>query len=567
MPLDRVPFDLAISDPKLLKHHFETLSGPQQVVLKAFNGLELSDELNPKTGKSELDYWSMLQGGAEFDHLGFVTKINPVPYFPKKYDTLVAILGRRSGKTDRITATQIAYEALLGGHMKHVQPGQDVQILFIAQDIDMASSHLNFIYNAIMSSPLLAKEIQDKNQDAILLRNGLKIVPAPPTIKSSRGMAVPGWCGDEVGFWYKDNKAANPDYEVERAVEYAMAQFPDSFKFITSTPYTKEGMLWEYHLAGTEGNKLRCEACTASGIRYCAHNADDREEHEGVLVVHAPTAAMENPKITRKKLIKLQKQDPEAFVRESLAQFVDSISGFLSPEVLQSCISKKITERPRYPRPGHPEDPTFFYVAAMDPAFRHDKFAFTIMHHSMEEGIVQDYFFEWTPELGQPLNPKTVLTEIKAKLDEYGIGMIYSDQYQLESLQQLALELNFSIHGVDFTASSKAKIYGSFASLVNQRRIRLLDKSTIYNQLIALEKKRTPNGAVQISGRPGAYDDAAAACALCAHQSVWMLPQVRLAKPTEPTHVEEGWAHIQRRRQIMNGEDAGEFADEWDEAA
>jgi hypothetical protein len=357
MPLDRVPFDLAISDPKLLKHHFETLSGPQQVVLKAFNGLELSDELNPKTGKSELDYWSMLQGGAEFDHLGFVTKINPVPYFPKKYDTLVAILGRRSGKTDRITATQIAYEALLGGHMKHVQPGQDVQILFIAQDIDMASSHLNFIYNAIMSSPLLAKEIQDKNQDAILLRNGLKIVPAPPTIKSSRGMAVPGWCGDEVGFWYKDNKAANPDYEVERAVEYAMAQFPDSFKFITSTPYTKEGMLWEYHLAGTEGNKLRCEACTASGIRYCAHNADDREEHEGVLVVHAPTAAMENPKITRKKLIKLQKQDPEAFVRESLAQFVDSISGFLSPEVLQSCISKKITERPRYPRPGSPGRP------------------------------------------------------------------------------------------------------------------------------------------------------------------------------------------------------------------
>lgn len=550
MALERVPFDVAISDPKLLKHHFETLSPPQQVVLKAFNGLELSDELNPKTGKSELDYWAILQGNCEYDQLGFVTKVFATPYFPKKYDTLVAILGRRSGKTDRITATQIAYEALLGGHMKHVQPGQDVQILFIAQDIDMASSHLNFIYNAIMSSPLLAREIQDKNQDAILLRNGIKIVPAPPTIKSSRGMAVPGWCGDEVGFWYKDSKAANPDYEVERAVEYAMAQFPDSFKFITSTPYTKEGMLWEYHLAGTEGNKLRCEKCTTDGVRYCAHNADDREEHEGVLVVHAPTAAMENPKISRKKLIKLQKQDPEAFVRESLARFVDSISGFLSPEVLRSCVAAKIIERE--PKPG------FYYVAAMDPAFRHDKFAFTIMHHSREEGIVQDYFEEWTPELGVPLNPKTVLQEIKIQLDKFGVAHVYSDQYQLESLQQLAMDLGFSVHGVDFTASSKAKIYGSFASLVNQKRMKILDKPTIFNQLVALEKKRSPHGVIQISARPGAYDDAAAACALGAHQCVWLLPQISLAKPTIPTHVEEGMESIRRRRRIQNGEEPDE---------
>jgi dihydroxyacid dehydratase/phosphogluconate dehydratase len=64
----------------------------------------------------------------------------------------VAILGRRSGKTDRITATQLAYEALLGGHMQYVEPGQDVKILFIAQDIDMAASHLNFVNNAISSS-------------------------------------------------------------------------------------------------------------------------------------------------------------------------------------------------------------------------------------------------------------------------------------------------------------------------------------------------------------------------------------------------------------------------------
>lgn len=537
--LERIPFDVAISDPKLLKSHFDTLSPPQQVVLKAFNGLPLSAEPRKTGERSELEIWSILQGSCTYDELGFVTSITAVPYKPEKYDELIAILGRRSGKTDRITATQMAYEALLGGHMRHAESGQDVQILFIAQDIDMASSHLNFIMNAVRSSPLLAREIEKFNADAIIFKNGLKIVPAPPTIKSSRGLAVPGWCGDEVGFWYTDQKSANPDYEVERAVEYAMSQFPDSFKFITSTPYTKEGMLWEAKLAGTNGKLIV--------------DPDDRAEYEGVLVCHASTAAMENPRINKKRLVKLQKKDPEAYIRESLAQFVDSISGFLSPDLLRLAIArtadgKGILERARLPRPGVAEDPTPFYLAAMDPAFRHDKFAFTIMHHSMEEGIVQDYFEEWTPVPGTPLNPSEILAQIKVKLDVYGVNLIYSDQYQLESLQQLGLNMGFTIIGIDFTAQSKAKIYGSFASLVNQRRLKLLDKPTIYDQLVALEKRRTPGGTVQISAPPGKFDDAAAACALCAHQCIWMLPQLAPPKPKPPTLVEEGLACIKRHR-------------------
>lgn len=543
MVLERVPFEIAISDPKLLKAHFDTLSRPQQVVLKAFNGLPLSDEPD-KLGFSELDYWAMLQGHGVYDHLGYLQSVTPCEYVAKQRHTLCAILGRRSGKTDRITATQLAYEATLGGHMQYVEPKQDVKILFIAQDLPTAASHLNFIHNALRSSPLLYKELEKFNADAIILKNGMKIEPAPPTITSSRGLAVPGWCGDEVGFWYTDSKAANPDYEVERAVEYAMLQFPDAFKFITSTPYTKEGMLYEYSLAGTEGVRLAPE---------------DRGEHEGVLVVHAPTAAMQNPRFSgphgRKRLARLQKRDPEAFVRESLAQFVDSVSGFLNPELLRAAQTTGIVERPRMPRPNHPEDPSPFYIAAMDPAFRHDHFAFTVMHHSLEDGIVQDYFEEWIPEPNVPLNPSEVLAQIKLVLDRYGITTVYSDQYQLEALQQLALNLNFTIQGVDFTAASKAKIYGSLKQLVNQKRIKLLDVKPVYDQLVVLEKKLTQTGTVQISAPPGKYDDAAAATALCAHQCIWMLPQLAAPPPRPKTHVEEGLEQILRNRKRAENDD------------
>lgn len=549
MLTERIPFDVAISDPKILKKHWDTLSKPQQTVLKAYNGLPLDDEKD-HLGFSELDYWSMFQGQGVYDELGYLRSVTRVPYEPKQYHTLVAILGRRSGKTDRITATQMAYEAILGGHSQYVEPGQDFKIYFVAQDIPTAAGHLNFVYNALRSSPLLLREVVKFNQGVLELTNGLTIEPAPPTIESPRGKAVPGWCGDEVGFWYTDSKAANPDFEVERAMEYSMLQFPDAFKFITSTPWTKEGMLWKYHLAGTEGSKLP---------------RDQREEHIGVLVVHAPTAAMDNPRFRgpkgRARLARLQKRDPDAFARESLAQFVDSISGFLKPEILRAAVDTGVIERPRYPRPDHPEDPTPYYVAAMDPAFRHDNFAFTIMHHDRELGIVQDYFKEWVPEVGAPLNPKVVLDEIKLKMDEFGLSAVYSDQYQLEALQQIALDMGFSIVGVDFTSSSKAKIYGSFATLVNTKRMRLLDDPSVYDQLVSLEKKRTPHGVVQISGPPGKKDDAAAACALCAHQCVWLLPAAVSAKPKPKTHTEEGWEQILRKRALQKGE----FSDEFDE--
>lgn len=538
MATPRIPFEVAITDPKLLQPHWRTLSRPQQVILKAFNGLPLNPN---KEGFrwSEMELWAMLQGSATYDELGFPTTVTPVPYNPKKYSKLVAILGRRSGKTDRVTATQIAYEATLGGHMNHVTEGQDVQILFVAQDIDMAASHLNFIYQALMSSPLLKKEVLKFNADSIELRSGLKIVPAPPTIKSSRGLAVPGWCGDEVGFWYTDAKAANPDYEVERAVEYATLQFPDAFCFITSTPYTKEGMLWEAHEAGTEGCRIK--------------DTEDRLEFDGVLVVEAPTAAMENPRITRKKLQRLQRKDPEAFVRESLAQFVDSLSNFFKPELVKFATDTKVLER----APLTPKDTggwTPLYIAAMDPAFRHDNFAFTIFHHDMEKGLVQDVFIEWVPEPGSPLNPSEVLTQIKLYLDRFGLSLIYSDQYQLESLQQLALNMGFTIIGVDFTGSSKSKIYGSFRMLVNQRRIRLLDNASLYSQLVAIEKKSTPQGNVQISAPPGKKDDAAAATALAVHQCLWLLPSKPPDPPKEQTDFEKCLAQIERNRRRAEGE-------------
>lgn len=545
----RVSFEEAITDPRLLKHHFDTLSVPQRTALKSFYGLDLDPE--------ELVCWSIFQDAAVFDPLGYPLEVAPVPYVKKEFDTLVAILGRRSGKTDKITATLLAYEAALGGHQAYVAKGQDFQAFFVGQDLDMASSHLKFVDAALRSSPLLEKYILKTVDAGIFLKNGLSIVPQPPTIKSSRGMAIPVVVMDEVGFWYTDAKAANPDYEVEVAITYAQNQFPHAKKIITSTPWTKEGLLWKYHQVGTEGVKIRCDQCKRDGRWRCPHSAAEQEEHEGVLVLHAPTAAMGNPFIKRKRLVKLQRTDPDSFRRESMAEFVDSISGFLPSALVGDAIDQKVTAREVYPRKDHPEDDTPYYVAAMDPAFRQDSFAFTIVHHDPKVGMVQDRFVQWTPSTKSPINPVVVLDQIVPMLNEFRISVVYSDQYQLESLQQLASDRHFTVIGCDFTGQSKAKIFGSLEMQVKQRRIRLLDDPTLYQQLVQLEKRITPNKTVLIAAPAGKHDDGPAVLALAVFQATWMLtPQTR-KPPTTPTHLQEGLAMIlQRRREQM-----GEFED------
>ena len=56
---------------------------------------------------------------------------------------------------------------------------------------------------------------------------------------------------------------------------------------------------------------------------------------------------MENPRVTRRRLEKLQRDDPEAFVRESLAVFVSSLSGFLPADSVHGACEGHGTERTR----------------------------------------------------------------------------------------------------------------------------------------------------------------------------------------------------------------------------
>jgi hypothetical protein len=548
--MERVPFGEAIGDEQLLGTAWKGLTQLQQVCLKVFYGLPLSSKKNPLTGFSELDGWAILQESCTWDELGYVTEVTPIPYTPMEYREFWGCIGRRAGKTSHVMCFSIVYEALLGGHENYIKPNQTCIIYLIAHSLGLAQKNMPFVREIINSSPLLANEIKnDTATGGIELKNGITILPSPPNLKAQRGIAVPVVSIDEVAFFYSDPEAANPDYEIVRAVTYSQMQFPNRKLIGISSPWSKEGLLYKNHRAGTQGKRLKPE---------------NRRPFRLTMVAFGTTASFGSldkllgKDLARETLQDEKEKDPDAFSRESLCVFPDSVSGFFNRALLDMALAKGAGVGRRDPILKGPIRPS--YVAAMDPAFRRDSFAFAVAHKDTDNNIVIDLLKRWTPIKGQKLNPTLILSEIAGICRTYGILTLYSDQYQLESIQHLMLDLGMNVEPVDFTARSKAKIYGNLLALVNQQKLVLLDpdktpeaKSTA-NELIQLERRNMPGGGIQISAPQGKHDDMATVVALASFKAIWMhsvILQVEAQK--EPSDFDRCMSTI-RRGHAQDGE-------------
>lgn len=539
---DRIPFEEAVSEPLLLKKAWLRLSRPQRTALKVFYGLPLED--------GELDDYAMMMGHAEFDSLGYVKSTDRIPYDPIEHDEAVAIFGRRSAKTSSFLAFIAVYEALLGGHMAWASKKQEVVIFVVAQKLDVAQAIIrDFVEPLVTSSPLLEREIAKDNIDGLRFQSKMRIAPAPPSVKAFRYFAIPVALIDEAAFYYKDAESANPDYEVIRAIEPAQAQFPNKKLVVASTVYTKQGIVWEAKEAGAYGQNL-------------AEDDDRKAKFQNTLVLQAPTPAMQNPAIElgggRKWFQRQQRKDPDAYDREILNKAADTISGMFTEDQLR----KAMTDAPKHrecermvKQPNNVEkcEPTWFYVAAIDPAFRGDDFAFTIGHYDPAKGFVQDLLKKWTPR-STKLSPTVILDEIKVDLDHYGIEMVYSDQYQLESLQQLAADRGFSIIGMDFTANSKSKMFGSFQQLLRNSRINLLRDHDQLAQFLWIQKTIGHGGYVRVSAPVGKHDDLVMVTVLCAYMALRFEPIQSDAKKQnqEPTPFEQVMQSIAAKKQAQS---------------
>jgi hypothetical protein len=291
-----------------------------------------------------------------------------------------------------------------------------------------------------------------------------------------------------MAFWRHEETAANPEQEVIDALRPAMATLHNTKLVKISTPFRKEGILYDEF---QRRNEL---------------------EH---LVWQVSTEEM-NPVVTKVFLDEARQRNEETFKRELLAEFTDNIVGWITGEILDPCIVRGRRELPQLP--------DVRYAAALDPASRHNDFALAVLHLTAEGMIVVDRVVRWTGSKTAPLAYESVLGEIKSILDEYAINTAIGDSFYCDVISQHLMKLGIFYQIAPFTSQTRARIFGSLKHLLVQRKIELLDDSELLHELRGLREEKTDRGQIDIRPRRGVGDDSAVVVALATNELLKQQP-------------------------------------------
>jgi hypothetical protein len=264
-----------------------------------------------------------------------------------------------------------------------------------------------------------------------------------------------------------------------------MATFEYGKLLLVSSPHVMSGVLWDVWRT--------------------------RNDDEDVLVWHAPTSVM-NPTVRERFLEKEKARDPENYRREYLAEFTDAVTAFLSAEAIERCVVKGRAELP-------PERRS--YIAAVDAAFKGDRFTLCIAHRDRDRDVVTvDCLRGWQGTRQAPLLLSGgVMPEIRALSDRYGFRRVYGDQFGAQPLKDV-----FSRHGLyyeerTFTNTSKADIYATLRTRISDGTVELLDHEPSLRELRALQLERLPGGTMRIGHSAHGRDDFADAIALAVSEA------------------------------------------------
>jgi hypothetical protein len=241
---------------------------------------------------------------------------------------------------------------------------------------------------------------------------------------------------------------------------------------LASSPYAKRGVLWD---------------------RYRRHYGP--EGSPSILVAHG-TSRDFNPTLDQAEIERALEEDRARNSAEYLAQFRADIEGFISLEVVESCIGTYHEIRPC-------SDTT--YRAFIDPSGgSEDSMTLAIAHKTQEpeETIVIDAIREARP----PFSPEAVVDDFAALCKSYRITKITGDHYGGEFVKE-----PFRRHGISYEIAKQPKsdLYRDLLPLLNSGRILLPKHDRAVNQIVGLERRVSRAGRDSIDHGPHAHDDLA----------------------------------------------------------
>jgi hypothetical protein len=398
----------------------------------------------------------------------------------KELREITIIAGRRSGKTVKIAVPIVCFEAFRRHGLK---PGEEGVVMLLARTLEQARIAFRAVRRYLRGSRVLSKRIVSTARNEIKLDNGITIACYASTYDGVRGRTIVAVVCDEFAFWPSKESSADSDAEVIAALRPGMSTVHNPKLIKISTPYAKCGVLWD----------------------------DFQHRSELSFPVWQVNSIQMNPTIDMTEIENERRRDEENCLREYFAEFTDSVKSWIDSETLDLCIVRGRTEV--LPRRGAR------YVAAIDPATRHNDFALVIVELSVENKVIQVLVRRWRGTKKAPLPYERVLGEIKSILDQYEINTVIGDQHCCDAIAQHLLKLGIIYEVSFFSQQTRAKIFTNLKHRLGQGTIELLDEPTGLGELRSLQLLTSERGQTDVRSSPGLRDDSAVALALAVNEA------------------------------------------------
>lgn len=433
----------------------------------------------------------------------FMTSAEYLPEYQTQRNRINLIVGRRGGKTT-CAAILAIFCAIKMNWKPYLKKTPAATVAILSHSKEFSEEVLELIKQLIEDSPVLARLIdrtKKHTQNTFnltipfieMVKGEKKIVYSRVVIKvgaaskkTIRGKAICALLCDEIAFWNLDETSAERDEDILRAARPALLQFGDHGLLIKlSSPGIKQGVLYD------EYNKRN-------------------ELPANYITLKAPSWVW-NTILMAKDFLTEYQVDPAGFDCEYRANFVDSISNFILPEFVDLCTQRGV----KFLTP-EAKTKDMMYAAALDAAFKSDRFAFTLLGwdgHKLKQYIVKT----WQGSRKSPVKSSEVATYIQSVLKEYKLSRVYADQYAFQPLKEIFDQHNITLEETTFTNTFKKKIYFSLKNHIHNQTLDLLDYDIQTNEIKQLQVEQTTTGTIRIGHPPGGKDDCADVIAIASY--------------------------------------------------
>jgi hypothetical protein len=400
-----------------------------------------------------------------------------------KFQELVLVLGRRSGKSFLVSAMALyeLYRLISMGHPQSrygLMEFDEIVLLNVARNEEQAKKAIfSKIKQTVLASPFFSPYIgkdtelemrfysnHDREENDRRKQKGLNPFSGSLVLRcgSSNASGLVGltcWCiiMDEVAAMAGDNPDSGVDYSLYDDLKPSLATFgKDGKMMMLSNPKGPIGLLYDLH--------------------------ENRQDDASTLVMRLPTW-LTNPNIDKTWLDDQKKKNPVEHQMQYGAEFGASSS---DPMFLKDDIDRMFSSMSMVKRAERGQQ-LFDYYCHLDPARTSDYYALVVAHTEMMAGlygpdnlplkrVVIDHIHFWNPmSKNQPVKERDVEDYVINLHARFKFKQVSIDQWHSQSSIIKLQSAGINIQERQFNKEYKEKIYTELSQLIREDRIDVYD--------------------------------------------------------------------------------------------